>query len=816
MMKPQLSLRTALLSATSISDLSAALPNSQALSRFSRPGIAAALAFVGIALAGVSGIAQEPSPIPNWSTDNAGTTAGQFTPAQQDDGQQPQYPQQAGQPQYAQPQYQQQPAYGQQSYPQQGYPQQAYNDPTQGSIAPYQPSPALTADRLEQMVAPIALYPDNLVSMVLAGSTYPAQVAAADQWLHMQGGAAPEQIAAGANAQGSWDPSVKALTAFPQVLDQMAQNLAWTTDLGNAYYNQPMDVMQTIQVMRDRAQQAGNLQTTPQQEVIEDKGNIQIAPPTPQVVYVPQYNPWAVYGAPLAPYPGFHFFGAIGAGIDATLSWGPAIALNAVAYPFSWLGWGLDWFAHAIFFGGDVWCTHSASVHDWGYAHGGGRYWGAHGEMARFRDHGSWGGQRGGWQRNTFRSGLDRGNFPNATRVSPHSFGGGNRNYGNQGNYGNRNGGNGGGYGNSFGRTNPGGGNTYNHGNGYQSSGNTIGRNNGFAQNGAIARGGPSRTIGSPDGGRGSQYGGGNGYGGGYGQNGNTAGRNNGFGQNGAIARGGPSRTIGSPDGGRGSQYGGGNGYGGGYGQNGNPAGHSNGFGSGYGSRGPQPTGNPQQSAGNSQFGRSLQPTGRPQQYGGAQSYAQGRQQAYAGTSSPYSRPLQNYGMRPGFGGSSNSQSYRAPGYSAGSANRSYGYSGGYGSSDGAYGGSRMNGGSNSYGGSNIARGPSGGGFSPFGGNRGSSTNSYSGGGGSYKAPKAPSFSGGGGHSFFGGGGGGSFKAPSAPHFSSNSGGGSHFGGGGSHFGGGGSSHFGGGGGGHSSGGGHSGGGHSGGGGKHH
>ena len=287
----------------------------------------------------------------------------------------------------------------------------------------------------------------------------------------------------------SWDPSVKALTAFPQVLDQMAQNLAWTTDLGNAYYNQPQDVMQTIQVMRARAQEAGNLQTTPQQEVIEDQGNIQIAPPTPQVVYVPQYDPWAVYGAPVAPYPGFHFFGAIGAGIDATLSWGPAIALDAVAYPFSWLGWGLDWFAHAIFFGGDVWCTHSGSVRDWGYAHGGGRYWGTHGELARYG--GGWGGQRGGWQQHTFRSGLDRGNFPHATHPSQHALGGGSRGFGYLGNSGNRNGGYGGGYGSTFGRSNPGGGSIYNHGNGYQSSGNTYG---GYGQRAMAATGLAART----------------------------------------------------------------------------------------------------------------------------------------------------------------------------------------------------------------------------------------------------------------------------------------------------------------------------------
>ncbi len=421
-------------------------------------------------MAGVHAIAQDPSPIPNWPADEPSTTASQYSPN----------------PQYGQPQYQQQPAYGQQGYPQQGYPQQqqAYNDSTQGFAQPFQPAQALSPDRLEQMVAPIALYPDNLVSMVLAASTYPAQVAAADQWLHMQSGAPPDQIAAGANAQTTWDPSIKALTAFPQVLDQMAQNLQWTTDLGNAYYNQPQDVMQTVQVMRDRAQQAGNLESTPQQDVIEDQGNIEIAPPTPQVVYVPQYNPWEAYGQPVDPYPGYDVLGAIGSFVgNALLSWGPGIAMDAFSVtPFGWLGWGLDWLSHAIFFGGDVWCTHSGEVRDWGFAHGGGRYWGAHGELAGFRDHGGWGGRGGwgdrggggGWQHNTFRSGLDRGNFPHATTPTPRAFNRGQRGFdnqralGGQGNFGNRNGGN-------FGRGYQGNGNTYGHGNGYQSSGNTYG-----------------------------------------------------------------------------------------------------------------------------------------------------------------------------------------------------------------------------------------------------------------------------------------------------------------------------------------------------
>src|ERR1700687_5466259 len=111
---------------------------------------AAAIACIGFALAGALAVAQEPTPIPNWQTENPGTSAGQYAPNQQGYGEQPQYQQQ-----YAQPQYQQ-PAYGQQGYPQQGYPEQTYNDPTQGFAAPYQPAQALSPDRLEQMVAPVA------------------------------------------------------------------------------------------------------------------------------------------------------------------------------------------------------------------------------------------------------------------------------------------------------------------------------------------------------------------------------------------------------------------------------------------------------------------------------------------------------------------------------------------------------------------------------------------------------------------------------------------------------------------------------------
>jgi hypothetical protein len=172
--------------------------------------------------------------------------------------------------------------------------------PDSTSPAPVQP---LTPDQLNQLVAPIALYPDTLIAQILAAATYPIQIVDADRWRRSQSGTS-QQIASKANDQ-SWDPSVKALTAFPTVLAQLDKNLDWTTTLGNAYYNQPQDVMDAIHAMRQSAQASGNLKSSAQETVSTANGNIIIAPANPSVVYVPVYNPWAVYGAPLAVYPGF-------------------------------------------------------------------------------------------------------------------------------------------------------------------------------------------------------------------------------------------------------------------------------------------------------------------------------------------------------------------------------------------------------------------------------------------------------------------------------------------------------------------------------
>jgi Protein of unknown function (DUF3300) len=343
---------------------------------------------------------------------------GQYVPAQQPNYQQPDnaQPQPYERQTYPQPAY---PAPGQtdsqESYPQQGY-----------GPANVQP---LNAQDLEQLVAPIALYPDALVAQVLTASTYPAQVAEADRWRRAQGYASSDQIAAGADAE-PWDPSVKALTAFPQALAQMDQNLHWTTELGNAYYNQPQDVLQAVQVMRRRAQAAGNLQSTPQETVNYDNGNIVLAPVNPQVVYVPAYNPWGVYGQPVSPYPGFSLLGAVGSFIGSSIGpavrFGLGIAMSAFTRtPFGLLAWGLNWLTQSVLFHGSNYYSHSSTVADWGLPHGGPRAFSRQATASRWdrayrtpRDYGRPSGEYGGAHSQSFFRAPDRngyaGNRPGA------------------------------------------------------------------------------------------------------------------------------------------------------------------------------------------------------------------------------------------------------------------------------------------------------------------------------------------------------------------------------------------------------------------
>ena len=236
--------------------------------------------------------------------------------------------------------------------------------PDYGNQAPpsnYQP---LGPEQLNQLVAPVALYPDSLVAQVMAAATYPAQVAGAEQFIQQSGNYPPEQLAEMANEQ-PWDPSVKSLVAFPSVVDNMNRNMDWTTQLGNAYYNQPQDVLNAVQVMRQRAYAAGNLRSNSQLAVSYDPGDIVIAPVSPTVVYVPYYNPWVVYGAPVPVYSGFYYGPPRGVAFGAGLAigFGVGIAIGAFTH-FAWgfHSWAPDWHSHAVFYNHNTYISRSVTV----------------------------------------------------------------------------------------------------------------------------------------------------------------------------------------------------------------------------------------------------------------------------------------------------------------------------------------------------------------------------------------------------------------------------------------------------------------------
>jgi hypothetical protein len=200
----------------------------------------------------------------------------------------------------------------------------------------------LTPDQLQQLVAPIALYPDSLVAQILAASTFPEQVVEADRWLQAHPDLKGDALGQAIDPQ-PWDPSVKALTGFPSVLGNMDKNLAWTSSLGDAYYNQQQDVMDAVQAMRQRAQTAGNLRTTPQQTVDDQDLTVTIQPTNPEVVYVPAYDPWLVYGDPLVAWPGWYPYPGIW--LDGPyLGFGIGFDIGFVgAFGWGWGQWGFDW-----------------------------------------------------------------------------------------------------------------------------------------------------------------------------------------------------------------------------------------------------------------------------------------------------------------------------------------------------------------------------------------------------------------------------------------------------------------------------------------
>jgi Protein of unknown function (DUF3300) len=306
-----------------------------------------------------------------------------------------------------------------------------------GSNAPV--AAGLSADQLDALVAPIALYPDNLVAQILGAATFPDQVAIADYWVQQNKTLTGSALGTAVDQQ-TWDASVKALVQFPDVLDNMAKNLAWTSSLGQAFHDQQADVMTAVQVMRQKAQAAGNLKSTPQIQVTQPAAQtIVIQPANPQVVYVPQYNPTVVYGVPyVVPYytpPPIAYVGAglsFGVGVGIGIGIGGGFGCFGCGQPWGWgawnVGWGGGWGGGG---GGTVIYNHNTYIsnvswhggyynnyHSWTNRGGGG---GPNGGGGRYQPNGGRNGNHGLIGGN---GGVEHG--PNGGRNGDHGLIGGN------------------------------------------------------------------------------------------------------------------------------------------------------------------------------------------------------------------------------------------------------------------------------------------------------------------------------------------------------------------------------------------------------
>ena len=168
----------------------------------------------------------------------------------------------------------------------------------------------LPPEQLDSLVAPIALYPDPLLAQTLAASTYPLEIIQLQQWMAKNPNLKDKALA-DAVAKQPWDPAVQSMAAFPEAVKRLADDVQWTTDLGNAFLAQQSDVMDAVQRMRKKAQDTGALKTTEQQkvetQVVEQKTVIIVEPADPQVIYVPSYSPTIVYGPPVYPYPPIYY-----------------------------------------------------------------------------------------------------------------------------------------------------------------------------------------------------------------------------------------------------------------------------------------------------------------------------------------------------------------------------------------------------------------------------------------------------------------------------------------------------------------------------
>ena len=234
------------------------------------------------------------------------------------------------------------------SQPQQsaGSPQPAQTPANQQADSADQPAVKIPADQLDSLVAPIAMYPDPLLSQVLVASTYPLELIQLQQWLEKNPNLKDKALVDSVSKQ-PWDPSIQAMAPLPEVVKRLADDLQWTTDLGNAFLAQQSDVMDAIQRMRQKAQGTGALKSNEQvrveTKVVENKTVIIVEQANPEVIYVPVYDPVYVYGAPVYPYPAIYYpTYSTGAVVAATaISFGVGVAMGA-AWGGGW-GWGCGW-----------------------------------------------------------------------------------------------------------------------------------------------------------------------------------------------------------------------------------------------------------------------------------------------------------------------------------------------------------------------------------------------------------------------------------------------------------------------------------------
>lgn len=199
---------------------------------------------------------------------------------------------------------------------------------------------SIPAEQLDSLVAPIALFPDPVLAQVLAASTYPLELLQLHQWLQKNPGLKDKALLDAVEKQ-PWDPSIQAMAALPDLVKRLADDVQWTTDLGNAFLAQQSDVMEAVQRMRRKAHDKGTLTSTPQQtvqtQVVEREQVIVIEQADPEVIYVPSYDPYWAYGEPFYPYPPIYYpTGGL------ALSFGVGVAMGAFWGNGGW-GWGPRW-----------------------------------------------------------------------------------------------------------------------------------------------------------------------------------------------------------------------------------------------------------------------------------------------------------------------------------------------------------------------------------------------------------------------------------------------------------------------------------------